>query len=488
MKVWQVATHKRRNLTRAEFPLYPCFLVETLALPSYFVAFPLSLASRILCAMKRFGFLLLLLLILGACASWPYSPASPDLPPGFGLVTDSWEAVFEAGEVVVDRRIEISPELATLLRGAPSLNPDALDASLLQTGASEAKCHLFDTRTGFSKIAISCRYHYPLLPTSGLGAQSLPLPDGTLLSFLAELPIESAQGIHIQTTGQVTFAGIVTELPSSQTLEFQNGGYSLHRYSLASLSKLTVTGEIRLPPGVSSSTFDLPLATVEYLPRYLPRPSAWLALGAALVAALAAIGFVFPASARFSAVAYPWEPDLSRMPFLLRWLASLTVRFVNWLYQSWPPLLRYVLGWGLTGFGIHLLVSAWSLASIYNDPEALRQLLYRLSADFPLAGLFGTFVWPGWPVVVGLIGVGLIIAGAGLLARHEAARLATAGLGVAAIAGVILLWPHLLLAPPFIPFQLELALVLGAGLLIALAVFARALTHPRFRRYYANIQ
>ena len=95
--------------------------------------------------------------------------------------------------------------------------------------------------------------------------------------------------------------------------------------------------------------------------------------------------------------------------------------------------------------------------------------------------------WAGWPYIVGLAGLIVLITGTGMLARLELARLLAAGSAIALFGGVILNWPGVILAPAFLPAQLEMVIVTGTLLLLSLALLARGLMHPQFRRYYMGI-
>jgi len=379
---------------------------------------------------------------------------------------------------MVNRRVEIDPDLGSFLRGSSALASASLEATLLAAGASEAECRSSDS---FDGLAVSCRYRYALLPADGSAVQPLPLPDDSLFQFLAELPVEAARGVHLSIRGQVATTGFFTRLPDSRTQRYANGGYVHRRYSLASFSTLTVDGEIRLPPGNPAEPFVSQRAVAGFIPRYVPPPSAWLALGFALLSALAAIKIIFPVSARLPREPRPWPAHPERIPFLLRWLAALVAHLTNWLRHAWMRLLNWSLGVGLIIAGVQTVVIAWGLAQLYERPDDLRQLYDRLFADVSLAGISETIESPGFPIALAIIGAVASLIGLGLLARRDTARLLIAGAGIGLLGGLILAWPHLLLAP----LQLERILWSGEIVLIVLTILIRGLTHPRFRRYYA---
>lgn len=433
--------------------------------------------------MKRIR-LIMLISFLAACVSAPGPPVPPEVPSGFGWVRDTWLATVETPAISVERRVEISPDLAALLRGSPALTPTSLKAVLLGGGASDARCRTLDD---LDNLAISCHYHYPFPDSDGSAVQRFPLPDDALLDFLAELPVELAQGIHIKTKGQVKISGVFTIVPASERQRDDNGGLFIKRYSLASLSELLVDGETRLSPGDLPATVESQPVTAGFLPRYLPGPANWLAFGFALVSALAAIGCIFQVGARLPLEPQVWRPDLERTPRLLRWFVILLARLINWIRRSWPQLLNGFLGTVLVGIGGFALAGAWNMAKLYNDLDSLRWMLNRMLSDLLLPISFDTLLWSGWPIVIALLGAGLVVIGVSLLARREMARLLVAGLVIATIGGHILLWPHLLLAPLLVLVQLEMGLGLGAGLLLTLALLARSLTHPQFRRYYGGL-
>lgn len=406
-----------------------------------------------------------------------------DLPATPTDVHDTWSAVVESDEVAVNRRVEIGDRLVTLLRGSPAMAPSSLNQALLESGASSADCRLFDDG---QNLAFACDYRYPLPLGDGFATRQLPLPDDSHLSFLASIPIEMAQGIRVEAFGRISLAqGVFARLPVAEKFTAANGGFVLRHYSLASLSELAAYAAVYLPPGHNGVWPLLPVASAGFLPNYLPRSSAWFAFVLALAAALLAIAFLFPAGVqRLPDPGVPglpvWELDSRRKPFFLRWL----VRPVNWLCPYWPRLLNAALGLALTGLGGQLMVTAWGLARLYDEAEQLRLVLHHLTATFPIAGLFQTLLWPGWAFTAALAGILLVALGLALLVRRQAARLLLAGMTITLVGGVILAWPHLLLAPAFFPLQLELFLTAGIGLLLMLALLARALTHPQFRRYY----
>ena len=424
--------------------------------------------------------LLMLALLLAACA--PESGSPP--PPGFGWVSDTWLATVEVPRVVIERRVEISANLAPLLRGSPALAPASLDAALMGGGAAEAQCRILDD---LPSLAISCLYQHRLPKPAASGLRRLPLPDDALLGFLAELPVESAQGMHIRTRGRAAIPGVFAALPASKQQSGQTGSFVLRRYSLTSLSELLYEGEVRLPPGELPPTLDIQPVSAGFLPRYLPGAASWLALGFALVAALFAVTLVFPVRARLPLEPAMWHPDLRRIPRLLHWLAILLARLIHWIRTSWPRLLNSLLGTTLVGTGGLALAGAWNLARLDGDLTELQWTLNQLLAGLPLPIPTEALLWPGWPIALALLGAGAAVVGIGLLARRQVARLLMAGLVVALLGGHILLWPRLLLAPLLAPFQLELALGLGTSLLLTLAVLARALTHPQYRRYYGDM-
>lgn len=431
--------------------------------------------------MRRLAFLLLIGFLLTACragaTNTPFSPAN------FSRVVDEWEIRVEedASGAWLTRTVSLDSELSSLLRGSPALAPTALEAALMADGATGADCRLDD---GGSGITVSCRAHLAVAQTANRG--HLSLPSGALVTFLGDLPLEAARGIDVDMRGEIHVAGALATLPAPVEQRFVNGGYRLQRYEIHSFSQLAVLGKMRFPPGAPAAA-SLESTSVAFIPRYFPRPAAWLAMGAALVAVLLAIARLYPVRKRQPVEPALWLPDLGRMPRLLRWLARLIVRLVNWLQRNWPRLLNDGVGAALTAGGALLILFAWQAAKLHDDGGRLRLLAHYYLRNLPVASGGELFLWPGWPLVLALAGVILIVVAVGLYSRYEAARVLVAGSLAALIFGLILVWPHLLLAPPLVPAQLGLLLILGASMLLPLTLLTRGLTHPQFRAYYLNL-
>lgn len=425
---------------------------------------------------------LLSLLFLAACQSAQFPSPQTDSHPGLGRIADAWDAYVERKELIVRRQIEIDPELTGLLAGLQPVESSALEEILRSAGASQVGCQ---ARQFFGKLSLECEYRIPAYKSSSKDLQEVLLPDLGLLDFLANIPQQAANGILIQEKGHLTVPGVFTMLPAAQTWRYPNGGYLTRRFSFSSPSKLIVTGETRLPPGSEWNTLVAESIAVGFVRNYLARPSAWLAFGLALASILASLAFIYPVRARLPLQPRPWTPNLSRVPFFMHWLAKLIVHFVNWLLQTWPRLLNISTALIMLLLGIQALALAWSISGLYDRVDQLESYYDNLVAQFPFLGGLEFLLWAGWPIMLALIGIGLILTGSGLLARRELARYLVAGMSIAVIGGLIYLWPQLLLSPAFIPFQLGIILGLGEIILVTAALITRGFTHPQFRRYYS---
>jgi hypothetical protein len=425
--------------------------------------------------------LLLLALILTGCRlpiGGNPSGSAINVP---ARLDDSWQLRVEGNIVFVHREIALDSTLADFLRGSPALEVTALEYQLMSSGASDVQCRVKDTRIS---LVLICQYQMPLIPHDiHMSVAQIALPDNSFFAFLTNVPVVAAQGIHITTRGDVRVTGPLASLPATQIQQYGNDDYLIHRYEVASLSRLAVVGEQRFSPGTPVSVENEP-AVVTFLPRYFPRSSAWLASGLALLMALLAARVIFPVNARLPLTPQLWTLDLSDLPAFARWPLQLIVRLVNGIRQNWPRFLNALLGTGLLLLGIQLLMFTWSLARLFDTKEEMLVQLHDLFGELPLAGLVDTLLWPGWIFVLSFLAATSLALGIGLLARRETARILVVGAGIFASAGHIFAWPHLLLAPPFVYLQLELLLTGGGALLFCLALLTRGLTHPQFRRYY----
>lgn len=423
---------------------------------------------------------LVAVLLLAACRSSNVPLPTSGSSSGYPTASDTWEAYVVENEAIIHRKIELAPEITDLINGSQEVNPKALEEILIATGASKAECQ---SRIQFTMSNLECEYNFPVVG-SGDDLSLVPLPDEFLLSFLAEIPQQAASGIRIQENGKLFVPGVLSELPSSPTKKYPDGSYSSRSFTLTSPSRLGIRGETRLPPGSEAQALIQLPATVGFFQEYMARPSAWLAFGTALLSVLIALAIIYPVSARLPIQPRAWKPNLTRLPFFLRWFARLIVRFINWLRENWPRLLNTSTASLIILLGIQNLITAWELASIYDQAEQVQSLYKNLVALFPWFDGFEILLWPGWPIVLALFSLCSILVGVGLLSRQEIARYLVIGMGLAVIGGLIYLWPQLLIMPPYIPFQTTIVLWLGEMILLATALLARGFTHPQFRRYY----
>lgn len=423
---------------------------------------------------RRFHFLLLILAVLALAASAAKEAGAATGQAAFARVRDAWQVAVSDREAIVRRTVEMDEQIAPLVRGSGALQAASLASSLEAGGAAHAACSVTERR---SRLTVNCRYHQPLT------AQEVTLPDDGLLYFLLDLPVSAAQGIQVDRVGELTVPGLVGGLPGTEMVSLGDGSSHYRRYGLSSLSTLVMVGETRLAPGQLPFAPTTPVV-IPYLPQFQPRPSAWLALMGALAVALLAVSRLLPVHARLPLRPQLWQPDPGQLPRPLRPLFALVVRLVHGLQRNWPFLLNAGVGGALLGLGAQTLLVAWGLARVH---EHVRGPGEALPAGLPLLPPVRLLTWPGLPLAIGAMGALLLVMGAGMLARRETARLLVTSVLVALAGGLLLVWPHILLAPPLFPIQLELALASGSASLFALVLFARGLMHPRFRCYYLGL-
>jgi len=416
----------------------------------------------------------------------PVSAVGPLIMPAVPVIHDTWKIHLPedrgATAMLIERWIVIDAAQADLLWGSTAGNPASLVLALEKSGARNSQCQQNDNQAGLS---FYCRYQSPLAAD---GHQlRLALPDSRIMAFLVDIPVETAQAIFIQSSGQVSVEGFLTMLPSTYHYQYVNGGYNQQTFHLQSFSSLIVSGELFIPPGNLPAGVSFEPEWIAFAPNYMPAAAAWLALVFALFAALVALILLLPVGARLPRRPRLWQPDPDRYPFFLRWLVRLAAAVVNWLKQNWPRLFNGLVSLVLIGWGGQLLFLVWSIARVDgllgSNPLPDSGLLSFL----PAGDLVALLQKPGGLILMGLFGAGLVATGLGLLARARPARLLVVGALLALIGVTILLWPRFILAPTLFPFQLELVWILGGSILYLLVMLARWLMHPQFRRYYLRI-
>ncbi len=420
----------------------------------------------------------LILLLGGAVACQPNPPHPAD-----EAVLDTWQAVVATDSVSVERIMVIQGPWVNLLRGSPALTPEQLEVRLNTTGAAQASCQIDDD---YSLMTITCRYQQPLLSTDGV-VHHASLPDDALLSFLMGLPIEQAVAVRVEMEGEVVVPGVLASIPSLVNLHTTQGNQLVRRYTLGSLSRLLVSGAWVLAPGALPTPQDTSGVRVAFIPRYAPRPSAWLAWSAGLLLSLLAMACVFPVHLHRQLAPGVWDPDLSSLPAWIRWLGRWLVALVNWWHRTWPALFNTSLGLSLTASGAISGYLGWRLTRLVDTVEewdATLQLWLDQAGGLVAALPSKWLLWAGWPWVVVLAAVSLMLLGLGLLTYRNPARLVVMGLCLAWLFSIILVWPHLLLAPSLASQQLKFVLSLGLLWLAAPTGLAYGLQHPRLRRRY----